>query len=154
MVQKIGTSTCWPFAAAVTPAAVDHGTGGVTLAAAPAVVPLLLRWPLAFAAGSVALWMVAGPLNAVAPEPVTAKEFATVLGRVTIGRGASIGGGSKDLLNRGRPSVALDLKRPEAVAAVGDVVVEDGERVAEHPVAQEIREQVTDLVTRFPAYPR
>ncbi len=40
----------------------------VLLAAAPAVVPLLLRWPLAFAAGSVALWMVAGPLNALLPN--------------------------------------------------------------------------------------
>ena len=30
--------------------------------------------------------------------------------------------GEKDLLNRGRPSVALDLKRPEAVATVLDLV--------------------------------
>ena len=30
--------------------------------------------------------------------------------------------GEQDLLNRGRPSVALDLKRPEAVAAVLDLV--------------------------------
>ncbi|MGN6781617.1 MAG: CaiB/BaiF CoA transferase family protein [Marmoricola sp.] len=44
--------------------------------------------------------------------------------------GASIGGGSTDLLNRGRPSVALDLKKPDALEAVlslveqADVLVE------------------------------
>ncbi|MGN6252423.1 MAG: CaiB/BaiF CoA transferase family protein [Marmoricola sp.] len=32
--------------------------------------------------------------------------------------GASIGGGSTDLLNRGRPSVALDLKSPDALETV------------------------------------
>ncbi len=36
--------------------------------------------------------------------------------------GAMFGMGEKDLLNRGRPSVALDLKRPEAVATVLDLV--------------------------------
>ncbi|MDZ5661212.1 CaiB/BaiF CoA-transferase family protein [Nocardioides sp. S-58] len=36
--------------------------------------------------------------------------------------GGMFGMGDKDLLNRGRPSVALDLKRPEAVAAVLDLV--------------------------------
>ncbi|WP_110181406.1 CaiB/BaiF CoA transferase family protein [Nocardioides solisilvae] len=36
--------------------------------------------------------------------------------------GNPLGGGPADLLTRGRPSVALDLKRPEAVAAVLDLV--------------------------------
>ena len=36
--------------------------------------------------------------------------------------GNALGGGEDDLLARGRPSVALDLKRPEAVAAVLDLV--------------------------------
>src|SRR5690348_7929841 len=36
--------------------------------------------------------------------------------------GASIGGGSTDLLNRGRPSVALDLKNPDALATVLELV--------------------------------
>ena len=36
--------------------------------------------------------------------------------------GGMFGTGDKDLLNRGRPSVALDLKRPEAVATVLDLV--------------------------------
>lgn len=38
--------------------------------------------------------------------------------------GGFIGGGSKDLLNRGRPSVALDLKNPEAIETVLDLVSE------------------------------
>jgi alpha-methylacyl-CoA racemase len=38
--------------------------------------------------------------------------------------GQPLTGGPHDLLNRGRPSVALDLKRPEAVAAVLDLVAE------------------------------
>ena len=36
--------------------------------------------------------------------------------------GQMLTGGPTDLLNRGRPSVALDLKRPEAVATVLDLV--------------------------------
>lgn len=36
--------------------------------------------------------------------------------------GNPLSAGEKDLLNRGRPSVALDLKRPEAVATVLDLV--------------------------------
>src|SRR4051812_33482135 len=36
--------------------------------------------------------------------------------------GQLLTGGPHDLLNRGRPSVALDLKRPDAVAAVLDLV--------------------------------
>lgn len=36
--------------------------------------------------------------------------------------GNPLSAGEKDLLNRGRPSVALDLKRPEAIAAVLDLV--------------------------------
>ena len=36
--------------------------------------------------------------------------------------GGMFGVGAEDVLNRGRPSVALDLKRPEAVAAVLDLV--------------------------------
>jgi alpha-methylacyl-CoA racemase len=36
--------------------------------------------------------------------------------------GQALTGGPHDLLNRGRPSVALDLKRPDAVAAVLDLV--------------------------------
>ena len=36
--------------------------------------------------------------------------------------GGMFGMGDKDVLTRGRPSVALDLKRPEAVAAVLDLV--------------------------------
>src|SRR5215213_9957924 len=38
--------------------------------------------------------------------------------------GGMFGLGEKDLLNRGRPSVALDLKRPEAVATVLDLVAQ------------------------------
>lgn len=34
----------------------------------PLAVPVLLRWPLLFMAGSVALWMVALPLNALIPN--------------------------------------------------------------------------------------
>ncbi len=36
--------------------------------------------------------------------------------------GQVLSGGSHDLLNRGRPSVALDLKSPEAVQTVLDLV--------------------------------
>ena len=36
--------------------------------------------------------------------------------------GNPLSAGENDLLNRGRPSVALDLKRPEAVATVLDLV--------------------------------
>lgn len=36
--------------------------------------------------------------------------------------GQALAGGSRMLLNRGRPSVALDLKRPEAIAVVLDLV--------------------------------
>ncbi len=36
--------------------------------------------------------------------------------------GQLLTGGSHDLLNRGRPSVALDLKNPDAVATVLDLV--------------------------------
>jgi alpha-methylacyl-CoA racemase len=42
--------------------------------------------------------------------------------RVDRAGGGMFGMGEKDLLNRGRPSVALDLKRPEAVATVLDLV--------------------------------
>ncbi len=38
--------------------------------------------------------------------------------------GNPLSAGDKDLLNRGRPSVALDLKRPEAVATVIDLVAQ------------------------------
>ncbi|NYE36471.1 alpha-methylacyl-CoA racemase [Nocardioides cavernae] len=38
--------------------------------------------------------------------------------------GGTFAAGRADLLNRGRPSVALDLKRPEAVATVLDLVAE------------------------------
>ncbi len=38
--------------------------------------------------------------------------------------GQALTGGPTDLLNRGRPSVALDLKNPEAVATVLDLVAE------------------------------
>jgi alpha-methylacyl-CoA racemase len=50
--------------------------------------------------------------------------------RVDRPKGASIGGGSTDILNRGRPSVALDLKQDRATATVlrlveqADVLVE------------------------------
>lgn len=50
--------------------------------------------------------------------------------RIDRPRGASIGGGSTDLLNRGRPSVALDLKNPAALETVlrlveqADVLIE------------------------------
>ena len=40
----------------------------ILLAVAPVMVPVLLRWPLAFAAGSVALWWVSVPLNAALPN--------------------------------------------------------------------------------------
>ena len=40
----------------------------ILLASAPVLVPLLLRWPVAFAAGSVALWLVSVPLNAMLPN--------------------------------------------------------------------------------------
>ena len=42
--------------------------------------------------------------------------------RIDRPKGASIGGGTKDLLNRGRPSVALDLKNPKAIETVLDLV--------------------------------
>ena len=38
--------------------------------------------------------------------------------------GQALTGGPTDLLNRGRPSVALDLKNPEAIATVLDLVAE------------------------------
>jgi alpha-methylacyl-CoA racemase len=50
--------------------------------------------------------------------------------RIDRPKGATIGGGSTDLLNRGRPSVALDLKQPRAIETVlrlvaqADVLVE------------------------------
>lgn len=44
--------------------------------------------------------------------------------RIDRPQGASIGGGSKDLLNRGRPSVALNLKSPQAIQAVLDLVAQ------------------------------
>ncbi len=50
--------------------------------------------------------------------------------RIDRPKGASIGGGSNDLLNRGRPSVALDLKNPTAIETVlglvsrADVLIE------------------------------
>lgn len=40
----------------------------VLIASVPILVPALLRWPLAFAAGSLALWWVAVPLNAALPN--------------------------------------------------------------------------------------
>ena len=40
----------------------------ILLALAPVLVPLMLRWPLAFFAGSVALWLVSVPLNAALPN--------------------------------------------------------------------------------------
>ena len=40
----------------------------ILLALAPVTVPLLLRWPWRFAAGSLALWAVAIPLNAALPN--------------------------------------------------------------------------------------
>lgn len=40
----------------------------ILLALAPVLVPLMLRWPVAFFAGSVALWLVAVPLNAALPN--------------------------------------------------------------------------------------
>lgn len=40
----------------------------ILLALAPILVPVLLRWPVAFAAGSVALWMISVPLNAALPN--------------------------------------------------------------------------------------
>ena len=42
--------------------------------------------------------------------------------RIERPRGQMLAGGSHDLLNRGRPSVALDLKNPDAVATVLDLV--------------------------------
>lgn len=42
--------------------------------------------------------------------------------RVDRPRGGGLGGDSLDILKRGRPSVALDLKQPEAVATVLDLV--------------------------------
>ena len=50
--------------------------------------------------------------------------------RVDRPSGATIGAGSNDLLNRGRPSIALDLKNPEAIETVlklveqADVLIE------------------------------
>lgn len=40
----------------------------IVLAFAPITVPLMLRWPLWFAAASVAIWLVAVPLNALLPN--------------------------------------------------------------------------------------
>lgn len=40
----------------------------ILLALAPVLVPRLLRWPVAFAAGSVTVWLAALPLNAMLPN--------------------------------------------------------------------------------------
>lgn len=40
----------------------------VVLAFTPITVPLMLRWPLAFAAGAIALWAVSIPLNTAIPN--------------------------------------------------------------------------------------
>ncbi|MDO5370485.1 OpgC domain-containing protein [Paracoccus sp. (in: a-proteobacteria)] len=40
----------------------------IVLALAPVLVPLMLRWPVAFFAGSVAVWLMAVPLNAALPN--------------------------------------------------------------------------------------
>lgn len=40
----------------------------IVLALAPLLVPLLLRWPVAFFAGSIAIWLVSVPLNAALPN--------------------------------------------------------------------------------------
>ena len=66
--------------------------------------------------------------------------------------GGLLGGGPHDILTRGRPSVALDLKRPEAVETVlrlverADVLVEGmrpgaAERLGTHLLSR-LREEV------------
>ena len=55
--------------------------------------------------------------------------------------GQALTGGPTDLLNRGRPSVALDLKNPEAIATVLDLVAEadvlvEGMRPGHHRTAR------------------
>ena len=57
----------------------------------------------------------------------------------------------------GTPSVTtqgMGLAEMDVIADVIHRAVTETDGTPEHPVAQEIREQVTDLVTRFPAYPR
>ena len=50
--------------------------------------------------------------------------------------------------------VILPRHHVDVIADVIHRAVTETDGTPEHPVAQEIREQVTDLVTRFPAYPR
>ena len=57
----------------------------------------------------------------------------------------------------GTPSVTTQGMRLEEMDVIADVIhraVTETDGSADNAVAKEIREQVTDLVTRFPAYPR
>ena len=72
-------------------------------------------------------------LAGIGPGPhacMTLADLGADVIRIDRPQGASIGGGSTDLLNRGRPSVALDLKQPRAIETVlrlveqADVLVE------------------------------
>lgn len=57
----------------------------------------------------------------------------------------------------GTPSVTTQGMGLEEMDVIADVIhraVTETDGSADNAVAKEIREQVTDLVTRFPAYPR
>ncbi len=90
----------------------------------------VMLWPMTYELGQ-----GTGPLRGVkvveiagiGPGPhacmILADLGADVI-RVERPGGGMFGGGSADVLTRGRPSVALDLKRPEAVATVLDLVAQ------------------------------
>jgi glycine hydroxymethyltransferase len=57
----------------------------------------------------------------------------------------------------GTPSVTtqgMGLEEMKQIASLIHTAVTRGDADPEHPVSAEVRGQVTDLVTRFPAYPR
>ena len=63
----------------------------------------------------------------IGPGPhacMTLADLGADVIRVERPGGGALGGGTGDLLTRGRPSVALDLKHPDAVAAVLELVAD------------------------------
>jgi glycine hydroxymethyltransferase len=57
----------------------------------------------------------------------------------------------------GTPSVTTQGMGPEEMKQVAELIataVTKGDADPDHPVSKEVRAGVTDLVTRFPAYPR
>ncbi len=57
----------------------------------------------------------------------------------------------------GTPCVTTQGMGPDEMRTIGALIaraITEGDADPQHPVTQEVRAQVTDLVTRFPAYPR